>query len=262
MSGDDDLDDLLGPAPVAVVPEELAPITPSRALLNRSRSYPTSYASKKRTPERLLRILSYAAEMPVTSTVATRAGISNTCLKYWLQKSKDGAPGDGFDMPLPDDEESGTPNNTVRFHEAWDLAMTAGVELVEAATLRRAIGYLEPLTYQGRVQYRWDYEKVALSVEMGLPEYVPANYLLDEFGAPVPETVEKMDPDLAMFILKARKPNIYGPKQQLDVNFKGGVLVVGTRAVTAEALNIAEQEFRREGRPAVTFEEGDDEDGA
>jgi hypothetical protein len=269
MRGDDiDLDEMLGPAPITDEPENLvdaAPpgaITPSKALLERSRSYPVQRAAKKNMPEKLKRALDYVAEIPVGADVARRMGISYTTLKYWLQKSFEGAPGDGFDIVLGDEDENGTDDNTVRFHDAWDTAMMAGVERVEVATIRRATGYDEVLTYQGKVQYKYDPEKLAIARELGLAEQVPENYLLDKFGAPVPETVYKMDPDLAMFILKSRKPQVYGAKASVDVNVKGGVLVVGMRAATSEALNELEGTYRKEGRPAVTFEEGDDDEAA
>lgn len=268
MSGDAELDELLGPDPVAELQENLVEVAPpgyrpmvgtGRALLERSRSYPVQRAARKNTPENLKRSLDYIAEMPVGADCARRMGISYTTLKYWLQKSLEGAPGDGFDIVMSDDDENGTDDNTVRYHEAWDDAMEVGVARVEAATIKRGTGYDETLTYQGRVQYKYDPEKVAQSIELGLPEYVPTNYLLDRYGAPVPETVYKMDPDLAMFILKSRKPLVYGNKATVDLNVRGGVLVVGARAVTSEALNELEAQYRREGRPAVTFEEGDEE---
>lgn len=267
MSGisDSDLADMLGPDPTAEEPENLVDAAPpktktsGRALLERAARYPINRAAKKNTPETLKRALSYVAEMPTSADVARRLGIAYTTLKYWLQKSKEGAPGDGFDIVMGDDDENGTPDNTVRFHDAWDDAMMAGVEGVAVATIRRATGYDEVLTYQGRVQYKYDPEKLALSRELGLPEDVPENYLVDRFGAPVPETVYKMDPDLAMFILKTRLPLVYGPKSTLDVNVKGGVLVVGMKIEAPEDLNLIEEEYRRVGTPLVTFEEADDE---
>lgn len=270
MSGEDiDLDDLLGPEPVPATveenlvdaaPPEATPLTPSQALLRRSRSYPTTYAAKKNKPELMKRALLYVSQIPVTADCARRLGKSPTTLNYWLQKSRDGAPGDGFDVDLGPNDENGTPDNTIRFHEAWDIAMTAGVENVEAITMRRATGYDETLTYQGRVQYKYDPAKLAESRELGLPEYVPENYLLDEWGAPVPETVYKMDPDLAMFILKARKPQVYGNRASLDVNVKGGVLVVGMQATSPEELNQIESDYRKNGQPSVVFDDREGED--
>lgn len=268
MSGDQELDDMLGPDPVAELQENLVEVAPpgyrpmgeaGRALLERSRSYPINRA-KKNTPEKLKRALDYIAEMPVATDTARRLGISFGTLKYWLQKSKEGVSGDGFDVVLGENDENGTDDNTMRFHEAWDDYMMAGVENVEAATIRRATGFDEVLTYQGRVQYKYDPIKVAESLELGLPEFVPQNYLLDRFGAPVPETVYKMDPDLAMFVLKSRKPQVYGAKASVDLNVKGGVLVVGMRAASSAALNEIEADYRKEGRPAVTFEEKDEDE--
>lgn len=282
MSGDAELDDLLGPEPVSDdgdnnPPEVLVddiPASPksrpmgalARAQLERSRSYPANRGARRNTPEMLQRLLNYSAEMPVTADVARRSGLSQTTIRYWLQKSLEGAPGDGFDVALGEADENGTDDNTVRFHDAWDLAMMAGVERVEQATIRRAMGYDEVLTYQGRVQYRYDPELIKAALEAPLTDgakerpspYNPENYLLDQYGAPVPETVTKMDPDLAMFILKTRKPQVYGNKATLDVNVKGGVLVVPMR-VAPEELTVIEGEFRREGRPLITFEESDDD---
>lgn len=267
MSRDAELDEMLGPEPeqdenlVDETPLEVPFVDRSgRAVLERSRSYPVQRAAKKNTPQNLQRALVYVAEMPVGADVARRMGISYTTLKYWLQKSYEGAPGDGFDIVMGDDDENGTDDNTVRFHEAWDIAMMAGVERVEAATIKRATGYDEVLTYQGKVQYKYDPEKCRDSRELGIPEFVPENYLLDRFGAPVPETVYKMDPDLAMFILKQRMPKVYGTKATMDVNVRGGVLVVPMRAIAATELNEVEEKYRKNGRSIVTFEEGDDED--
>lgn len=283
MSGDnedDDLSDLLGPEPVSAEaiaaymlmapPENLVDETPksrpmgeaSRALLERSRSYPVNRAAKKNTPERLQRLLDYIAEMPITSDACKRASISVSTLKYWLQKSSEGRPGDGFDMALGLADENGGDENFVRFHDAWEAAMETGVGLVERSVHQRAIGYEEVLTYQGKVQYKIDPEKYDLYMLLGDPidERNPDLWLRDARGIPVPETVWKMDPDLAMFVLKTRKPLVYGAKATMDVNIKGGVLVVPMRAVTSEDLNTIEAEYRMSEKQLVTFEEDDDED--
>lgn len=270
MSGDDDFSDLLGPEPTPAEPVEVlvdeAPRKSrpmgeaSRALLERSRSYPVNAVARKNTPERLKRLLSYIAEMPVTNSACLRAGVSVSTLKYWLQKSLEGRPGDGFDIELSEDDEVGDDGKrTIRFHEAWDAAMECGVEKLEEITFQRAMGYRETLTYQGKVVYKRDPEKVAIARMMGDDEFGMDVYLLDEFGAPVPETVWKMDPDLAMFILKARKSKTYGTKQVVDFNVKGGVLVVGQAVAAAADLNLLEEEYRRVGAPAVTFDESEEE---
>jgi hypothetical protein len=274
MSGDDidDLADLLGPEPDPEETEVLVDEAPtpksrpmgeaSRGLLKRSRSYPVNRVAKKNTPDRLKRLLSYIAEMPVTSDACTRANISVSTLKYWLQKSKEGKPGDGFDINLGEDDETEDEGNTIRFHLAWDDFMEVGVGLVERSVFQRGTGYEEVLTYQGKVQYKLDPEKVeiALMVDDTIDDRNPALWLRDKFGAPVPETVWKMDPDLAMFLLKTRKPQMYGAKSQIDLNVKGGVLVVGMKLDKPEDLNLIEEQYRREGLPPVIFEESDGED--
>jgi len=260
MSGDAELDDLLGPAPTVETPPARQPKSTSGkaslAVLQRSRSVEI-VPRRKNTPERLRQILKSAADMPVANSICTRANISQTTLKYWLQKSKEGKPGDGFDVVLDAEGDEPIP---IRFHEAFETAIESGLQLVEQAMFRRAIGYREVLTYQGRVMYQYDPVKCALARELGLPEQTPENYLLDDFGAPVPETVLKQDPDLMMFIAERRMKDKYGKQSTMDVNVRGGVLVVGARAATAEALNEMEVDYRREGRPAVTFEEDDEQD--
>lgn len=269
MSGDPELDDMLAlpgdePEPTEVIVDAAPKSRPmgeaSRALLERSRNYPIRQAAKKNTTETLKRSLSYLAEMPIITSVANRLGRSTTTLKYWLQKSLEGKPGDGFDIKLGDDDENGTEDNTIRYHEAWDLAMISGIEMMEQAGMRRAMGYEDPLTYQGRVQYKFDPVKLTAARAAGAAEYVPENYLTDQYGAPVPESVWKVDPDLIMFFLKARKPLVYGPKSTLDVNVRGGVLVVPMRALAPEDLNVIEQQDRARGRKTIAFDEGD-EDG-
>jgi hypothetical protein len=261
MRGDDiDLDEMLGPDPLAEEPENLVdaappnikPKTSGRALLERAARYPVNRAASKCTPENLNRALAYAREMPVGGDVARRLGISYTTLKYWLQSSLEGTMGDRYDIPSDDGE------NTTRFHVAWDDAMLVGAHAAEKAMIKRATGYEEVLIYKGRVQYKYDPKKLALSRELGLPEEVPENYLVDQFGAPVPETVEKQDPDLVMFFLKAKHPD-YKAKP-IDVNVRGGVLVVGMKIAAPEDLNLLEEEYRRVGTPLVTFDE--DEDGS
>lgn len=271
MRGDDiDLEEMLGPDPMGREAEDqenlvdVAPpgaINPSQALLERSRSYPMPRRSKKNTLERLIRILGYAREMPVIADICRRAEISNTTLKYWLQKSKDGGPRDGFDIPLGDNDESDD-GDTIRFHLAFNDAVEAGVDTVEAVGHTRATGYEEPQVYQGRVQYKLDPVIVATYVELGLPvnDRDPNLWLRDAAGAPIAETVVKIDPDLLMFILKARKPTVYGAKASVDINVKGGVLVVPMRAVAAADLNVIEDQYRKQGRPTVTFEEGDEDE--
>jgi len=219
----EEIDELLG-NPVAPV-EQAPALSPGRALQRRSRAI--YLRPRKLTNERMVRVLTAMTDMPVAADACKMAGISTSGLKYWLGKSQEGQPGDGFDVVLDPDE----PEATVRFHEAWNDAVAAGLGRVERAAITRALGYLEPLTYQGRVIYRHDRELVALFGGESVD-----TYLLDENGQPVPESVMKQDPDLLQFILKTRLADVYGNRQTVDINHRGGVLVVSATARSSEAL--------------------------
>ena len=283
MSGnddDDDLSDLLGPDPIdeSVVIEELvdaAPLSrpmggPSRALLGRSRSYPVDGSplmvgrvrkrARKNTPERLNRLLQNVSEIPVASDAARRAGTNLSQLKYWLQKSLEGVPGDGFDVALPDTDENENLDNTVRFHLAWDSAMEFGLGRLEKVAWDLGNGYDKPQVYKGRVQYQIDQVQYELFILLGLPidDRDQRLWARDASGAPIPVSVREQDPDMVRWVLETRMPKVYGKKATVGLEVTGGVLVVGMRAATSEALNELENQYRKEGRPAVTFEETED----
>lgn len=249
MADDNDLLDLLGPEPeVAPAPPapEVKALTPGRAMQRRSRSYLVK--GKLNSPARLKNLLTAIGEMPVATDACMRAGISYSTLKYWLTKSNEGAPGDGFDVAVMPGEDP------IRFHDAWESAMLYGVERVEKAAIDKALGVLEPLTFQGRVIYKLDPDLLSL----GFAGHEA--YLKDANGQPVPETVLKQDPDLMQFILKARKPDVYGTKQQIDVNHRGGVLVVSAVATSSAALAENSADFRADAVDAE-FEDLSNEEG-
>lgn len=260
MADDEDLSDLLGPEPEPTNPpldpgaaetpepevefEELPAqlldfagrVAGGRAALRRSRAI--ALKPRKLSNERMIRVLTAITEMPVAADACMRAGISMTTLSYWKARSIEGVPGDGYDVVFDPDD----PTETRRFHEAWDDAMAMGLGRVERATHQRALGYLEPQVYQGRVIYKHDPELVAL-----FGYECQQTYLLNpRTGEPVPETVMKQDPDLMMFILKTRMKEVYGAKQEIDVNYRGGVLVVSQVAKTPQALIENQKDFRAE----------------
>lgn len=206
---------------------------------------------KKNSPERLLRIVRYAAELPVMAEVCRRAGLSTITLRKYLKDSADGSPdsGDGYDMEIE--------GIKVRFHDWFYAAMNDGVDKVEAAAFELAYGEKEEvLSHHGRVQYKYDPDLLAL----GFPEG-PGSYLLDEItGLPIPETIPLQDPDMLRFILKARRRDVYGDKSSVDHNVRGGVLVVGVTAKTSAELDQRAAEMKKRGTPLVAFREDDDLD--
>jgi hypothetical protein len=266
MADEDDLSDLLGPEPVE--DPDLADLLgppPSRALQKESRKQalgPSRLTATaigmgsgrvpggKCSPERMRRILSFMEDMPIVAKACRFVNIHPATLQLWLTKSERGQPGDIFDIVInPDDPEE--ERIVKRFHELYDFSLESGVDNVEEAAMKRAIGYEEVLTYQGHVMYRLD----PVLVDLG---YTGSDAWLKDprTGRPVPEVVLKQDPDLIQFILKNRRAKIYGNKQQIDVSVRGGVLVVAAKALTGEELNAEETRYK-ETPMEVTF---DDED--
>lgn len=246
-----ELADLLGEAP-----------QPSRQQLTPWANTPTGTqrvglskhaGNSKATPARLRKIVEELRKLPIVSEIERRVGCSHTALKYWLHKSASGYEGDGFDIVMnpdaPEDEQV-----TLRFHEAYDEALLEGIGQAEVVLYTRATGYAKPLTFQGRVIYREDPDLLALGL-VG-----PEAWLRDPVTKqPIPETVWEQDPDLLTFMLKARKPEVYGNKQQIDVTHRGGVLVVAAKATTGQQVQELEKTFRDEAID-VEFDDVDEEE--
>lgn len=177
---------------------------------------------RKYSPERLVKFLNILASVGVLTEAARQAGFSVTSAKYYMAKSENNDP--GFVLTWGDVEGP--------FHELVKIAIEMAVERVEANVFRRANGYLEPQVHQGRVQYEIDYDAIALGAEPGSWEAI----LKDDKGKPIPVTVERQSEDLQQFILKSRRPDIYGNKSQVDMVMRGGVMVVSAPARTSDEL--------------------------
>jgi hypothetical protein len=202
---------------------------------------------KKSHPNNLRKFLNELERTGVWSWACDKAGFSTTASKYYVAKSEDGDA--GFFIQWRDVEGP--------FHELVQIALNNAVDRIEGHAFHRASGFQEVLTHKGHVTYEVDWDKVNL--EGAIPG-TAASFKLDEHGRPIPATVEKQSEDLQMFILRARKPEIYGQKAQLDVNHKGGVLVVGTRAKSSEEHEAAEKVFLEKPILDVEFREVADDD--
>jgi len=253
LPNEDDIDllELLGPPPSRIIQaasREKA-LGPSRLLAPTNGMGSGRVPGGKCSPERMQGILTFMELMPIPAKACRFSNIHPATLQLWLKKSERGQPGDIFDLVVnPDDgpEE----RITKRFHELYDLALETGIDNVEEAAMKRAIGYEEVLTYQGHVMYKLD----PVLIDLG---YSGSDaWAKDSRGRPIPETVLKQDPDLIQFILKNRRAKIYGTKAQVDVNVRGGVLVVAAKAATGQELNAEEAQYR-EAPIEVTFEEED-----
>lgn len=208
---------------------------------------------QKRTPGKMIGICECIARIPVAKDACAANGITTHTLKLWLTKSRLGNPGDGFDLVLnPDDAPED--QQVIRFHEMYDESLKEGAQEMFRATWQRAIGYQEPLTYQGRVIYKLDPQKLKDGKE-GMDAY-----LLDDDGRPVPESVEKQDPDLMQFMLKGLMPETFGNKTKIELEGKiSGVLVVAQKATDGKLL-LDEEKVFKEQSVDIEFEDDDDDD--
>lgn len=185
-----------------------------------------SDVGRKNSPERMRVLLKKLIEFPNVTKAASFAGIAYTTLSYWLKKSSTGHPGDGFDLEFGEE--------TKRFHEHYEDAHQAGIQMVEDAYVERALsGYYETLHHQGRVAYQYDQELIDLGFSG------TEAYLRDEHGKPIPERIQHQDPEVMLSVLKAWRRDRYGQHDKLDVNVHGGVMVV-----TAPAMSSADLEAR------------------
>lgn len=181
---------------------------------------------KKSSPERLAKFLDVLADVGVMTTAAMAAGFTTTSAKYYMQKARDGEPG-FVNVKWRDTEGP--------FDELVQEALEEAVSKVESCVFHRATGYQEVQVHQGRIQYETDYDALALGAEPGSWD----SFLKDKDGKRIPVTVTKQSEDLQMFILKARRPDIYGAKSQVEMLHRGGVMVV-----TAPAKSSADLEAR------------------
>lgn len=207
-----------------------------RPLIQERVGAPTKYS-----PELVQSIIHAIDQWPNVTHACAMSGITYRTFRYWLNKSRTGRIGDGFDVEFEGQKE--------RLHILYDDCLQTSVQRVEDAYLQRGIGYKEVLTDKGRVQYQYDEDLLRLGF-VGFEAY-----LRDENGKPIPETVDKQDPETMLMVLRHYRPERWTTKVEMDVMHKGGVLVVGVRASSSEELtklakqtrdNPGEVEFRED----------------
>jgi len=206
-------------------PDDEKPKT-GRELMRESRS--RTIVGKKNSPERLTKLLNYIVQFPQVNRACAMAGLSVTTLKYYLTKSEKGAPGDGFDLTYGDE--------TKRFHLHFADCRDAAVQEVEDAYISYGLKHYEVLSDKGRVIYQIDPQLSGLGLTG------PDAYLLDEDNRPIPERIEKQDPEVLEKVLKAYRRDRWGQHDKLDVNLRGGVMVVGVRAKSSNEIEAGEAE--------------------
>jgi hypothetical protein len=178
--------------------------------------------TRKYAPQELKLVIKLAADTPVESVIAHRAGISTNALRYWNILSREGYPGDPFDIKLED-------GRTERFHILFEDAIEEGFDKVEQVAYEMATGTArEVLDYQGKVCCKKD----PFLLELGLTG--DAANLLDKSGDPIPETKPFVDPEMVRFMLSRHRPDPYGNRPKASHEQKGGVLVLGPPMNSAE----------------------------
>ncbi len=193
---------------------------------------------KKSSPTNLVKFLDALASVGVMAEACRQAGFCRTTAKYYMQQAREGVPG------LANVKWG---NIEGPFDELVQIAIANAIEEVEVCMFKRARGYDEPQTYQGRVQFEIDHDAIALGAEPGTWEAI----LKDKNGKPIPVTIMRQSEDLMMFLAKKHKPDIYGDKTQLDVIHRGGVMIVTAPARSSSEL---EQQAKKMAAEAVEVE--------
>ena len=110
------------------------------------------------------------------------------------------------------------------FSDAWDEALEESIERMEQEVHRRAIdGIDEPLTHQGSFTYQYETDEQGRVVKDadGIPKLK-----LGKDGQPAITTVKKYSDQLAMFLLKAHRPERYRERSEVNVSNPDGSLTL------------------------------------
>lgn len=173
----------------------------------------------KNTPANRAIFIATLVETANVSAACRSIGISRTAVDRWKLRSQEDTT-DKYDVHY----EDGT---VIPFHEAWDSALETACDSLEAEARRRAMGYEEPLTFQGQITYRLDPDTMRL----------------------VPVTITKYDNQLMLALLKAHRPDKF--RDNLAIEHKGqptGVLIVpGATSVEDWARMVEEQQAHLRG---------------
>lgn len=146
------------------------------------------------------------------------------------------------------------------FRAAWDDAKEASADLLEKEARRRAVdGLEEPIIHKGEPTYVYELDEAGNAiydiVEREIPNLdggvtisrvsVPRKKL-DENGQPVVMTVRKPSDALLMFLLKGRRPQVFGTDRQEISGPGGGPVEQKTVIVTGIDRDAARDALRAE----------------
>lgn len=176
--------------------------------------------TKKYHPDNLQRGLRALRATGVYLSAQRAMGISKTTWKYWIEKSRKGQPGDGFDIPCPEIGEG----ITRRWHEVVQDTLDDALDAVELKMTSAALGErLQILTNRDGIVYEYD----DFLLEIGYTGR--AAYKRDKNGDPIPVKIPMFDLDAAKDLLRAKRPHVWGHRKEVNVTGAVGVLVVGAK---------------------------------
>lgn len=146
------------------------------------------------------------------------------------------------------------------FRAAWDDAKEAGADLLERVARKRAVwGLEEPIIHKGIPTYVHEldeagntiydvlqYEVPNLDGTMSLVNERVPRKKLDENGQPIVMTVRKPSDALLMFLLKGRRPGVFGTDRQEISGPGGGPVEQKTVIVTGIDRDAARDALRAE----------------
>lgn len=177
----------------------------------------------KLTPEKLTAFCAALAETGIVARACKAVGISRVTAYEWR-------------------------DNIPEFAAAWDKALAVGITALEDEAHRRGFeGVEEPLVHQGQPTYQYArdahgrviFDEVAVADPDGKTTTIrQPRLLLDANGKPLVESVKKYSDTLAIFLLKAHKPEKYRERTNVDVTSSDGALTPVDD--TAKAARVAQ----------------------
>jgi hypothetical protein len=173
----------------------------------------------RKTSENFCIVLDSLVHDPNVTHAAKAIGCQTMTLYRWLKLSRDGA---------PEFQNLEWQSETGSFHQFFEYAVRAQINLIEQTAKTNALGFDEVVTFQGNVQYQIDPKLVGESDDPDTLELLWG--VRDKFlrinGEVQPLTVRRKPSDaLVIKMLSSHKPETYGEKSTVNVNMKvGGVL--------------------------------------
>ena len=186
------------------------------------REYPADerFVPQQKRSQAVLKLFLDALRETGSKTKSARVcGVSYPTLQEWKRKSAANPEDTKFHVILNDPEwdELGLGERSVPFFEAWAEAEDAACEQLEDTARMLALGYDEPVIYQGRMSFRTkpvEVEEDPLTGDL----IVKQRLEFDNDGNAIPLTVRTHSETMIKFLLESYRSNRFGRKLQIDAN--------------------------------------------